>query len=239
MPALLRQEFARTFSLRLEDELDTCHGACVLRQPAVARIVADALHPLDGDRCTLGDFVVMPNRMHLLVGGMARDSMLRQVESWKEWTALQINRALGPFDKLRAGRTGRFWQDESFDHLVRSPAAFDKFRLYIAENPLKAKLPQADFIHGRRPWFAQFPVRLCAPHSNGFTTATPQRVKSSTFLVATVRPCSLAVAAIIVSGAAMVNPLRWTQSQISAQTSAVSIVQAAQGMLRRSRSNHV
>ena len=44
MSALLRQEFARTFSQRLEDELDTGHGACVLRQPALARNVTDALH---------------------------------------------------------------------------------------------------------------------------------------------------------------------------------------------------
>lgn len=143
LPALLRQEFARTFSRKLEDELDTCHGACVLRQPALARIVADALHHFEGDRYTLGDFVVMPNHVHLLVGGMARDSMLKQVESWKKWTALQINRALG--------RIGRFWQDESFDHLVRSPAAFDKFRIYIAENPFKAKLRPGEFIHWRRP----------------------------------------------------------------------------------------
>ena len=78
-----------------------------------------------------------------LAGGMARDAMLKQVESWKKWTALQINRALG--------RTGRFWQDESFDHLVRSPAAFDKFRRYIAENPSKAKLRPGEFIHWRRP----------------------------------------------------------------------------------------
>ena len=64
--------------------------------------------------------------------------MLRQVASWKKWTALQIHRAPGPFDKLRAGRSGRFWQDESFDHLVRSQAAFGKFRRTIAGNPIEA-----------------------------------------------------------------------------------------------------
>lgn len=47
-------------------------------------------------------------------------------------------------------------------------------------------------------------------YSNGFTTRTPQRVKSSTFLVATINPWSFAVAAIMVSGAEMVKPLRWT-----------------------------
>ena len=42
------------------------------------------------------------------------------------------------FQIHRAARTGRFWQDESFDHLVRSPAAFGKFRRTIAGNPIEA-----------------------------------------------------------------------------------------------------
>jgi putative transposase len=84
-----------------------------------------------------------PNHVHLLVGGLARGGMLKQVESWRKWAALQINRALG--------RTGRFWQDESFDHIVRNASAFDKFRLYIAGNPRKAQLRPGEYIHWRRP----------------------------------------------------------------------------------------
>jgi type I restriction enzyme R subunit len=91
----------------------------------------------------LGDFVVMPNHVHLLVGGLGRDRMLAQITSWKKWSAIQINKQLG----LR----GRLWQDESFDHLVRSEAAFDRFRRYIAENPAKAKLRLGEFIHWARP----------------------------------------------------------------------------------------
>jgi hypothetical protein len=138
-----RQEFARTFSAKLEAHLDAGHGACVVRDPAHARIMADALHHFDGDRYTLGDYVIMPNHVHLLVGGMQRETMLAQVESWKKWTAMQINRAIGS--------RGRFWQDESFDHLVRSADAFQKFRRYIAENPIKAKLREGEFIHWQRP----------------------------------------------------------------------------------------
>jgi len=127
----------RQFSTRLESEADACHGACVLRQPDLRQIVIDALHFFDGTRYTLGDFVVMPNHVHLLVGGMSRDAMLSQVESWKRWTSRHINNALS--------RNGRFWQDESFDHLVRNEAAFMKFRRYIAENPIKAGLKDSEF----------------------------------------------------------------------------------------------
>lgn len=141
LPEIKRRDFRR-FSVALEDEMDACHGSCALRQPAVAEIVKDALHHFDGRRYLLGDYMVMPNHVHLLVGGMARNMMLRQVASWKKWTALKINQTLE--------RSGRFWQDESFDHLVRSEASFAKFRQYISENPKKAKLSLGEFVEWRR-----------------------------------------------------------------------------------------
>jgi len=39
------------------------------------------------------------------------------------------------------GRTGRrFWQDESYDHWVRSPSECDRIRSYIERNPVMAGL---------------------------------------------------------------------------------------------------
>jgi putative transposase len=136
-----RHDFRR-FSKALEDELDAGHGECVLKRPDMAEIATGALRFFDGQRYVLGDFVVMPNHVHLLVGGMAREAMLKQVESWKKWSALKINEALG--------RSGRFWQDESFDHLVRNEASFAKFSQYIAENPAKAKLRKGEYLAWQR-----------------------------------------------------------------------------------------
>ena len=143
LPEAERLEFARAFTAKLEAHMDDCHGDCLLKLAELAKIVSDALRFFDGDRYLLGDFVVMPNHVHLLVGHIARNAMLKQVESWKTWTAREINK--------RANREGRFWQDESFDHLVRSPGAFDKFRRYIAENPAKAKLNEGEYSYWRRP----------------------------------------------------------------------------------------
>lgn len=106
-------------------------------------VVSNALRFFDGLHYELGDFVVMPNHVHLLVGGLARDAMLKQVESWKKWSAIQINEALST--------KGRFWQDEHFDHLVRGAAAFAKFREYIADNPAKAGLKIEEYTLWRRP----------------------------------------------------------------------------------------
>lgn len=136
-----RHDFRR-FAKALEIELDAGHGECVLKWPDIAEIVTGALRFFNGQRYELGDFVVMPNHVHLLVGSMARKAMLKQVESWKKWSAIKINEVLG--------RSGRFWQDESFDHLVRNEASFWKFRQYIAENPVKARLRKGEFVWWRR-----------------------------------------------------------------------------------------
>ena len=112
------------------------------RNKGTCSVMTTALRHFDGERYDLIGFVVMPNHVHLLVGGMARNAMLKQVESWKKWSAMKINEALG--------RSGRFWQDESFDHLVRSEASFEKFRMYIEENPVKVGLRKGDFVWWRR-----------------------------------------------------------------------------------------
>lgn len=87
----------------------------------------------------MGDFVVMPNHVHLLVQFLEAVDMQRQCESWKHFTATLINRELG--------RTGHFWQGESFDHLVRSPEQFEALRQYIAENPRQANLREGEYLH--------------------------------------------------------------------------------------------
>ncbi|MDZ4287885.1 MAG: hypothetical protein U0984_07995 [Prosthecobacter sp.] len=76
LPEDARRDFRR-FNRALENELDACHGACVLKQQSLTTIVADTLRFLDGTRYQLGDFVIMPNHVHLLAGGLARNAMLK------------------------------------------------------------------------------------------------------------------------------------------------------------------
>jgi putative transposase len=139
LPTAAQREFKQYASDRWNDHLDACHGACVLRQPALCGIVADSLRRLDGDRYELTDFVVMPNHVHLLAAFPDEQDMLNQCESWKHFTATQINRILR--------RKGRFWQQDGFDHLVRSVEQFDHLRMYIAENPGHARLHAGEFVH--------------------------------------------------------------------------------------------
>jgi putative transposase len=130
-------EFQRHFSNRWNEDLDRCHGECVLRRPELSAIVADSLLKFDDDRYELTDFVVMPN--HVLAAFPDEEAMLRQCDSWKHFTAREIQRTLG--------RRGKFWQQDGFDHLVRSIEQFAHLRKYIAENPKKARLRAGEYRH--------------------------------------------------------------------------------------------
>ncbi len=138
-----RQEYHRRFSDRWNDELDASHGECILRRSDVSQIVADSLHHFDGHRYELTDFVIMPNHVHLLAAFPDDTCMVRQCESWKHFTATKINRLLH--------RRGHFWQQDSFDHLVRSVEQFLYLRRYIAENPNRAVLQSGQFVHWSKP----------------------------------------------------------------------------------------
>ena len=135
----LEKEFSQTFTREFMEYLDRGYGECLLRDPELAEIVANALRHFDGTRYWLGDFIVMPNHVHAIVCMLGSTELQPQCDSWKSYTARAINRKLG--------RKGRFWQAESFDHLVRSPDQFDYLRRYIAENPEKAKLEAGDYLH--------------------------------------------------------------------------------------------
>ncbi|HKA05683.1 MAG TPA: transposase [Gemmataceae bacterium] len=143
MPEHLESEYRSFISERWEKRLDECHGECVLRCTELAKIVGDSLLHFDGDRYTMGDFVVMPNHVHLLVSFPGEDQLKSQCRSWKKYSATEINK--------RLNRRGEFWQVESFDHLIRSPEAFDGYRRYIARNPLWANLSQGEYLYYRAP----------------------------------------------------------------------------------------
>ncbi len=137
----LQAEFDALFTQEFMEYLDRGYGECVLRDGRLSKIVADSLQFFAGERYHLGDFVVMPNHVHLLCCLIGSTEIEPQCRSWKKYTAMEINAALG--------RKGRFWQEESFDHLVRGPDEFEYFQTYIAENPEKARLKVGEYIHWR------------------------------------------------------------------------------------------
>ena len=136
LPEGLRKNFHQTFSQQYMEYLDRGLGDCVLKRPKLARIVADSLLHFNRDRYHIGDFVIMPNHVHLLVCLLGDTDLLKQCSSWKRFSAVKINKVLG--------QTGRFWQEESFDHLVRSPEQFCAIQDYIRKNP--RHLPNGEYF---------------------------------------------------------------------------------------------
>ncbi len=139
----LRFQFNREFNRLRENFLDRCEGACVLRQPELAKIVADSLMMFDAERYSMGDFIVMPNHVHLLAAFPSEVAMQKQCTSWTHYTAREINRSLF--------QSGHFWQADPFDHLVRSSEQYDYLRRYIRDNPKKSGLKDGEYRYRRSP----------------------------------------------------------------------------------------
>jgi len=106
-----------------------CTGPLFLRMPEIAQMMMDAVHYRDQRVYRLHAFVVMPNHVHLLMTPL--EAVSRVMQSLKRFTAREGNRVLG--------LTGHpFWQDESYDRLVRNDTEFDRIVHYIETNPVRA-----------------------------------------------------------------------------------------------------
>jgi putative transposase len=139
-----RRMFSRMNAKRLFVELDQCHGECWLRNGAVREVLAESMRHFDGSRWRVGDFVIMPNHVHLLVV-MAEGSELEEVlYSVKRFSARKINEVLK--------RNGRVWQKEYYDHIVRDRAELFRVRKYIVDNSNRAGLNESEFLYDRASW---------------------------------------------------------------------------------------
>ncbi|MCC5841822.1 MAG: DEAD/DEAH box helicase family protein [Opitutales bacterium] len=134
-------EYHRLFSDRYEALLNAGSGSCVLRDPEIAQMMDSALHHFEGQRYELDEYVIMPNHIHVLVKPLPGHRLVNILHSWKSFTANQINK--------RLGKTGQFWQHESYDHIVRHERAMDAIRHYIRENPRVAGASSSSQLSSR------------------------------------------------------------------------------------------
>jgi putative transposase len=124
-----------------------------LDDPQVAAMIRRSLYFWNGRKYGLRAYCIMPNHVHVLlrpfdderastsetlvlreVGEISdRDSPLSGImHSLKSYTAHEGNKLLG--------RTGSFWQHESYDHWVRDEEELERILAYINANPVKAGL---------------------------------------------------------------------------------------------------
>lgn len=122
-----------------------------LKDPAIAQIVYDAFLFRDGEIFRLHAFCIMSNHVHAVFTPFLDERSIREVprsrplryesdqpplevimQSLKGYTARKANVVLG--------RTGTFWEVESFDHEIRDSDEHDRIVSYTLNNPVKAGL---------------------------------------------------------------------------------------------------
>ena len=127
----------RRYFGRFDDLLNGAgHGPTWLREPAVAEVVGAALRHFQGRAYQLVCYCLMPNHVHVVLS-LPEDAppLTKTLQQLKGYTALQANRLLG--------RTGTFWQPESYDHIIRNSEEMQRVVAYVLNNPVKAALVES------------------------------------------------------------------------------------------------
>jgi REP element-mobilizing transposase RayT len=92
-----------------------------------------------GPRIHLHAIVVMPDHVHLLLRPLRDENswpfpLVEILQCFKGTTAHRINKMLGA--------SGPVWEEESFDHVLRSDEGLKQKCEYIRQNPVRAGLVQ-------------------------------------------------------------------------------------------------
>lgn len=119
-------EYAKLFGERINQWLDAGTGSCILADRKNAKIIEKALLHFDAERYRLGSYVVMANHVHVLVSPLPGNELNDILHSWKSFSANELNKL--------TGNKGAVWQDESYDHIVRSPEQLAFYTNYIRKN---------------------------------------------------------------------------------------------------------
>ena len=124
------QRLKYLFADRIEKCLDKGYGESFLRRPEFANIVQESLQHFDGHRYHLYAWSIMPNHVHVIVEPVGGHEIEKIVHTWKSFTAHRMNKILN--------RMGQFWQQESYDHIIRSEKEYWFQIEYVWNNPEKA-----------------------------------------------------------------------------------------------------
>ena len=101
----------------------------ILDEQLGSQVVATLVHD-DGSKYDLLAYCLMPDHVHVVL--RPRMSLAAIVQTWKSVSARHINATLK--------RTGRVWQGDYFDRLLRDEREFQETIDYVLTNPEKRGL---------------------------------------------------------------------------------------------------
>lgn len=102
------------------------------RDPKVAKYMIEALAKNHTITYLLHAYVIMPNHLHLIIKPLGENTLAKIMQLLKGSSAHGMNQLLQ--------RTGKFWQTENFDHLIRDNLGLREKWDYVKENPVRARL---------------------------------------------------------------------------------------------------
>lgn len=139
------KNFERKIFKKYESLLDTGKtGPLWLKIPEIADIISESLHYRNGKKFDLYTYCIMSNHVHIVFRHLNLSSknqdkgdenllpITKIMKDMKSYTALKANKFLQ--------RTGPFWQQESYDRLIRDETELENVIRYTIYNPVKAKL---------------------------------------------------------------------------------------------------
>jgi len=158
----LKKEFPNDYIQRIPDvrkrnfgkydqQLDMQpYGACYLKQPEIAGIVAAKMIEYDSTYYDLQTYCIMPNHVHVLFSMAAQ--VIDSQGIWKDDRpenyvqldkVMQLIKGVSSFlVNRKLGRNGKLWFKDSYDHYVRNEKEWLNIASYILQNPVKAGLIQ-------------------------------------------------------------------------------------------------
>jgi putative transposase len=112
-------------------------GPFWLQEERIAQIVVNSIMYHNGKWFDVLAYCIMPNHAHLVLtpyesSDTADYSLAKIMHNIKRNSANHANKVLG--------RTGAFWQHESYDHFARDEKELERIIKYVLYNPVKANL---------------------------------------------------------------------------------------------------
>lgn len=103
---------------------------------------------MDRQYYDLHAYCIMPNHVHILIDTKQQleqinnDFIADIPEGYVQLDKIMqlIKGSIARYANLALGRTGKFWQRDSYDHYIRNEKEWQNILAYILNNPVKAGL---------------------------------------------------------------------------------------------------
>ena len=117
----------RAYDEHVERYLASGYGSCLLRHAEAAEATKKTICQANGDKYALHEWCVMPNHVHIIVGGFTNAAPIRDIlQIWKSASAHRINRLLG--------RTGEVWHRDAYTRIIRDRDEYSRQMSYVWNN---------------------------------------------------------------------------------------------------------